>query len=176
MSVTLSETAMNTLLWEAAVMTLVIGLVNMGIGREKVDLRDYGIIILSGALMETIAMAFVIVDKSIFAATVAAAFVLLLWILGIALTVGGTNLYVINHTLWFTGILFALFSAFTAIKLHSVFLTTALGLLVPVTVCGALHGYTGSNACAKAAGICSFIDGFVFLTMAFAGAVGIALP
>jgi hypothetical protein len=176
MAVSLSETAMNTLLWEAAVMTLVIGLVNMGVGRDKINLRDYGIIILSGAIMETIAMAFVITDKNIFASTVAAAFVLLLWILGIALTVGGTNLYLANHALWFTGILFALFSTFTGVKLHLVFLTTALGLLVPLTICGAVHGYTGSEACAKIAGVCSFIDGFVFLTMAFAGAVGIALP
>ena len=175
-SVSLSETAMNTLLWEAAVMTLVIGLVNLGVGKEKVNLKDYGVIILSGAIMETLATGFVILDKNVFAATVAAAFVLLLWILGIALTLGGTNLYLANHALWFTGIFFALISGFTAIKLHLAFLTTALGLLVPLTVCAAIHGYTGNEACGKIAGICSFIDGFVFLTMAFAGAVGIVLP
>jgi len=171
----LSETAMNTLLWEAAVMTLVIGLVNMGVGRDKVNLRDYGVIILSGAIMETLATGFVIADKDIFAATVAAAFVLLLWILGVALTIGGTNLYLANHALWFTGVLFALFTVFAAWK-HLVFLSTALGLLVPLTFCAAIHGYKGSAACAKIAGVCSFIDGFVFLIMAFAGAVGIALP
>ena len=172
----LSETAMNTLLWEAAIMTLVIGLVNMGVGRDKVNLKDYGVIILSGAIMETMATGFVIADKNIFAATVAAAFVLLLWILGVALTLGGTNLYLANHALWLTGILFALFTAFAAWKLHLVFLSLALGLLVPLTWCAAVHGYTGNEACAKIAGVCSFIDGFVFLIMAFAGAVGIALP
>ncbi|MEB3756125.1 MAG: hypothetical protein GSR79_04635 [Desulfurococcales archaeon] len=172
----LSEVAMTTLLWEAAVMTLVIGLVNLGAGKEKINLKDYGVIILSGAIMETLALGYVIADRNVFAGTIAAAFVLLLWILGVSLTIGGTNLYLANHALWFTGILFAAFSIYTGIELHLVFLTTALGLLVPVTICGAIHGYTGNEACAKIAGITSFIDGFVFMTMAFAGAIGVALP
>lgn len=171
----LSQVALNTLLWEAAVMTLVIGLVNIGVGANKTDPKAYGVIILSGAIMETLATAFIIWDENVFGATVAAAFVLLLWMLGIDLIIGG-NPYVISHALWFTGILFAGFTAFTAVKLHMIFLSVALGLLVPVTVGAGVHGYTGSRAAALVAGYASLIDGFVFLVMAFAGAIGVSLP
>jgi len=54
----LAHVAMNTLLWEAAVMLLVIGFVEMGIGKNEP--KDFGVVLLSGAIMETIAMAFVI--------------------------------------------------------------------------------------------------------------------
>ena len=171
----LANTAMNTLFWEAGVMTLVIGLVNIGIGGQKINTKDFGIVILSGAIMETLALGFVIQDAQVFDATVAAAFVLLLWIISIALILGGTNLYVVQHALWFTGILFALFTAYTA--MHGlVFVSIALGLLVPVTVLLAVHGYTGKAYWAKAAGVCSAIDGFVFLSLAFTGAIQVVLP
>lgn len=171
----LANTAMNTLFWEAGVMTLVIGFVNIGIGGNKINPKDFGIVILSGALMENIELGFVIADRSVFQATVAAAFVLLLWMIGIALVLGGTNLYVIQHALWFTGILFAGFAAYTA-TLHAIFITIILALLVPVTVFLSLHGYTGKAVFAKIAGYCSAIDGFLFLILAFTGAIGVVLP
>ncbi|AFZ70583.1 hypothetical protein Calag_0842 [Caldisphaera lagunensis DSM 15908] len=171
----LANTAMNTLFWEAGVMTLIIGFVNIGIGGNKINPKDFGIVILSGALMETLALSFVIEDRAVFDATVAAAFVLLLWMISIALILGGTNLYVIQHALWFTGILFFGFATYTA-YLHLIFITIILYLLVPVTVFLSLHGYTGKAVYAKIAGYCSAIDGFLFLVLAFTGAIGVVLP
>lgn len=79
--------------------------------------------------METLATEFIIWNKNVFGAIVPVAFVLLPWMLGIDLVIGD-NPYVISHTLWFTGILFAGFTASTAVKLHMhmVFLSIALGV------------------------------------------------
>ncbi|ESQ25117.1 MAG: hypothetical protein OSP8Acid_11590 [uncultured Acidilobus sp. OSP8] len=41
-SPSLSEAALNTLLWEAAVMTLVIGFVELNLPKGKNDPRDFG--------------------------------------------------------------------------------------------------------------------------------------
>ncbi|MGC8567305.1 MAG: hypothetical protein ACP5M8_06605 [Caldisphaera sp.] len=171
----LASTAMNTLFWEAGVMTLVIGFVNMGIGGTKNNPKDFGIVILSGAIMETLALAFVIQDAAVFDATVAAAFVLLLWMISIALILGGTNMYIIQHALWFTGIIFAMFATYTAIH-GLIFISVILYFLVPVTVFLSLHGYTGKATYAKIAGIFSALDGFLFLILAFAGSIGYVLP
>ncbi len=169
----LHAVAMNTLLWEAAVVLLVIGFVEMGIGKN--DPKDFGIVLLSAAIMETIAMAFVIAGRDIFGATVAAAFIMLLWFLGFALILGGTNRIAINHAIWFTGVLFAGFSMFTY-NLGLVTLTAALGLLVPVCWLLAASNYTGIHILGKIAGALSFIDGWIFLYMAYAGAVGMHIP
>jgi hypothetical protein len=52
----------------------------------------------------------------------------------------------------------------------------ALGLLVIVTIFLGAAGYTGNAALRKVGAAASLIDAFVFLVMAYAGAVGIALP
>ncbi|MFP3044528.1 MAG: hypothetical protein RXR03_02870 [Thermocladium sp.] len=168
----IAETALNTLFWEAGVMLLVIGSVNLGIGKNEP--RDFGIVILSGAIMETLAMAFVISAGDTMGATIAAAFVLLLWMLGIGLIIG-KNLTAMNHALWFTGIFFALITIETA-KLGLVTLSIALGLLPLVTILLAAAHYAEKPMLAKAAGAISFIDGWIFFIMAYAGAVGLALP
>ncbi|MGC8543489.1 MAG: hypothetical protein ACP5NQ_06075 [Vulcanisaeta sp.] len=170
--VSIDQTALNTLFWEAAVMLLVIGFVNLGIGKNEP--RDFGIVLLSGALMETIAMAFVIVQGNIFGATVAAAFVLLLWMLGIGLLIG-KNLMAMNHALWFTGLFFALITA-ELIRLGVVMLSFAIGLLPIITILLAIAHYLNKTALNRAAGIVSVIDGFAFFVLAFAGAAGIVLP
>jgi hypothetical protein len=170
MSVT--ETALNTLFWEAGVMLLVIGSVNLGIGKNEP--RDFGIVLLSGAIMETIAMVFVISAGNIMGATIAAAFVLLLWMLGIGLIIG-KNLTAMNHALWFTGIFFTLITIETA-KLGLITLSIALGLLSPITILLAATHYAGKPMLAKVAGALSFIDGWIFFVMAYAGAVGLVLP
>ncbi|MGC9179603.1 MAG: hypothetical protein ACP5GZ_05255 [Vulcanisaeta sp.] len=170
--VSVAQTALNTLFWEAAVMLLVIGFVNMGVGKNEP--RDFGIVLLSGALMETIAMAFVIMEGDVFGATVAAAFVLLLWMLGIGLIVG-KNLMAMNHALWFTGIFFALIAA-ELIMLRAVMLSFAIGLLPIITILLAAAHYMNKPVIGKVAGVISIIDGFAFFILAFAGAVGIVLP
>ncbi len=170
----LAHVAMNTLLWEAAVMLLVIGFVEMGIGKNEP--KDFGFVLLTGAIMETIAMCFVIAGGDIFGATVAAAFIVLLWALGLSLTCGGGNRIAINHAVWFTGVLFALFTAFT-LQLGHMTLSAALGLLVLVCFGLSLANYTGKHSIGKIAGALSFIDGWIFLIMAYANATGtIALP
>ncbi|WP_456329112.1 hypothetical protein [Archaeoglobus sp.] len=173
MSENLAHVAMNTLLWEAAVMLLVIGFVEMGIGKNEP--KDFGIVLFSGAIMETIAMVFVILGGDIFGATVAAAFIMLLWFLGIALILGGTNRMAINHAVWFTGVLFLGFTLF-AFQIGHMTLAAALGLLVLVTWLLSLANYTGNHTFGKVAGALSFIDAWIFLAMAYANVVGIALP
>ena len=170
----LAHVAMNTLLWEAAVVLLVIGFVEMGIGKNEP--KDFGIVLLSAAIMETIAMCFVIAGGDIFGATVAAAFIMLLWFLGFALIFGGTNRIAINHAIWFTGVLFLGFTVFTA-SLHLITLTLGLGLLVPICWLLAAANYMGVHTLGKAAGVLSFIDGWIFMAMAFANATHmITLP
>ncbi len=169
----LAHVAMNTLLWEAAVVLLIIGFVEMGIGKNEP--KDFGIVLLSAAIMETIAMVFVILGGDIFGATVAAAFIMLLWFLGFALIFGGTNRIAINHAVWFTGVLFLGFSAFT-FQLGLMTLTAALGLLVPVTWFLAIANYTGKHIFGKIAGALSFIDAWIFLLMAYGNVVGLQLP
>ena len=169
MAANVGHVAMNTLIWEAAVMLFVIGIVEMGIGNNEP--KDFGIVLLSGALMETVAMCFVIASGEMFGATVAAAFVLLLWFLGIALTLGGTNRMAINHSVWFTGVLFLAFTIFVA-QHGMVWLTVALGLLVPITWLLSLANYTGKHALGKIAGFLSFIDGWIFFILALGHVVG----
>ncbi|WP_243665614.1 hypothetical protein [Vulcanisaeta sp. JCM 16159] len=170
--VSIAQTALNTLFWEAAVMLLVIGFVNMGVGKNEP--RDFGIVLLSGALMETIAMAFVIVEGDIFGATVAAAFVLLLWMLGIGLIMG-KNLMAMNHALWFTGLFFALITV-ELIRMGTVMLSFAIGLLPIITILLSIVHYLNKPSIGKVAGVISIIDGFAFFVLAFAGAAGIVLP
>ncbi|MGC9152780.1 MAG: hypothetical protein ACP5GY_03485 [Vulcanisaeta sp.] len=124
--------------------------------------------------METIATAFVIVQGDIFGATVAVAFVLLLWMLGIGLLVS-KNLMAMNHALWFTGLFFALITA-ELIRLGAVMLSFAIGLLPIITILLAIAYYLNKPALNRAAGIISVIDGFAFFVLAFAGAAGIVLP
>ncbi len=174
MAENIAHVAMNTLLWEAAVMLLVIGFVEMGIGKNEP--RDFGIVLLSGAIMETIAMAFVISAGDIFGATVAAAFILLLWFLGIALILGGTNRMAINHTVWFTGVVFLGFTMFT-LQHGLMTLSVAFGLLAPMCWLLSAANYTGIRILGKIAGALSFIDAWIFFAMAFANATGmITLP
>jgi len=171
----MSEVALNTLLWEAAVMTLVIGFVELNLPKGKNDPRDFGWVLLSGALLETIALGFIIADRNVFGATVAAAFILLLWALGLPLAIGGGSRMAVNHAVWFTGLLFLGFTIFAA--QHGLYtLSVALGLLVIVTIFLGAAGYTGNAALRKVGAAASLIDAFVFLVMAYAGAVGIALP
>ncbi|GAB6944395.1 hypothetical protein [Vulcanisaeta sp. JCM 14467] len=170
--VSVAQTALNTLFWEAAVMLLVIGFVNVGVGKNEP--RDFGIVLLSGALMETIAMAFIIMEGDVFGATVAAAFVLLLWMLGIGLIIG-KNLMAMNHALWFTGIFFALITA-ELIAMHAIMLSIAIGLLPIITILLSIAHYMNKPMIGRIAGMVSIIDGFLFFVLAYAGAVGIVLP
>ncbi len=119
-------------------------------------------------------MAFMIMEGNVFGATVAAAFVLLLWMLGIGLIVG-KNLMAMNHALWFTGIFFALITA-ELIMLRAVMLSFAIGLLPIITILLAAAHYMNKPVIGKVAGVISIIDGFAFFILAFAGAVGIVLP
>lgn len=165
--------SMNTLLWEAAIMTVCIGCVDLGWGKN--DPRDLGIVLLAGALLETIALCFVLANGNALDATIAAAFILALWYLGFAMTLGKTNRLVMVHANMLTGLLFFLFTVWAAINAH-VFLAIALGLLVPVLWGGSLAHYTGNPKGAKIAGIAAFVDSFVFTFMAFCGAIGVNLP
>ncbi len=169
----MAHVAMNTLIWEAAVMLWIIGFVELGIGKN--DPKDFGWVLLTGGLMETIALAFLIAAKDMFGATAAAAFILLLWALGAAFVSGDTNRQVQAHAVWFTGFYFLFAAAFLA-KHHLVTLTWAFGLLVPLCWLLSLGSYTGKHVFGKIAGFISLIEGVLFFIIAYCNAVGIHLP
>ena len=128
-----------------------------------------------GTLLETIALGFIIADRNVFGATMAAAFTLLLWAVGLSLAIGGGNRMAVNHAVWFTGLLFLYLTMFAA--QHRLYtLSVALGLLVIATIFLGAAGYTGNATLRKVGAAASLVDAFVFLVMAYAGAVGIALP
>ncbi len=168
----MAHVAMNTLIWEASVMLWVIGFVELGIGEN--DPKDFGWVLLSGALLETIALAFLIAAKDMFGATAAAAFILLLWALGSGILAGG-NRIVQQHAVWWTGIYFLAAGIFLAVH-GIVVVTIAFLLLVPVTWALALGGYTGNHTWSKIGGFLAAIDGIIFLIMAVASAIGYKLP
>lgn len=168
------HTAMNALLWCAAIMTVVIGCVDLGWGNNAP--KDLGIVLLAGALIETVSLVFVIAKGAVFDATIAAAFILVLWYLGAGLVLGGTNRIAMTHGNMLTGLLFLGFAIWAGVGLGKVFLTVALALLVPVLWGGGLAAYWQKPAYAKIGGLCSFVDGFIFALMAFCGAIGLVLP
>jgi len=172
----MSEAALSTLLWGAAVMTLVIGFVELNRLKGKNDPRDFGWVLLSDALLETIALVGFIADGNAFGAIMAAAFTLLLWALGLPLAIGGGNRMAVNHAVWFTGLLFLFLTI--AMAGHGLYtLSMALGLLVIATISLGAAGYTGNATLRKIGAAASLVDAFVFLIMViYAGAVGIALP
>jgi hypothetical protein len=96
-------------------MTLVIDFVELNRLKGKNDPRDFGWVLLSGALLETIALVgFIIADGNAFGAIMAAAFTLLLWALGLPLAIGGGNRMAVNNVVWFTGLLFLFLTIFAA--------------------------------------------------------------
>lgn len=167
------HTAMNALIWEAAIMLICIGCVDLGLGKNEP--RDLGIVLLAGAFLESISLGLVILSGGTLEATIAGAFILVLWYLGGAFALGKTNRTVMIHGNMLTGLLFLLLTIFVG-KQAEVILAIGLGLLVPVLWAGGIAHYAEKPGIAKIAGVCSFVDAFVFLAMAFTGAIGVALP
>lgn len=167
-------TGMNVLLWCAAVVTLIIGCVDMGWGKNEA--KDLGMVLLAAGLLETIALAFMISKGGIFDATVAAAFILVLWYLGMGMVMGGTNRIAMTHGNMLTSLLFLGFAIWAGAVLGKTVLTIALALLVPGLWGGGAAAYLQKPVYGKIGGLCFFVDGAIFALMAFCGAVGIALP
>ncbi len=168
----MAHVALNVLIWEASVVLLTIGFVEMGIGKN--DPKDFAWVLLTGGLMETISLAFLIAAKDAFAATAAAAFIFLLWDLGAGL-ISKTNRVVQTHGVWFTGFYFLCAGIYLG-KEGAFTLTAAFLLLVPVTWLLAFGTYTGKTVYGRVAGCLSAIDGILFFIIAFSGAVGYHLP
>ena len=168
----MAHVAMNTLIWEASVMLWVIGFVELGIGKN--DPKDFGWVLLSGALLETIALAFLIAADDMFGATAAAAFILLLWALGSGILAGG-NRIVQQHAVWWTGIYFLIAGIFLAAH-GVVVISIGFLLLVPITWLLAAGGYSGNHTWSKVGGFLSAIDGIIFLIIAVSTALGYKLP
>ncbi len=164
--------ALNALIWEASIVLLTIGFVELGIGKN--DPKDFAWVLLTGGLMESLSLAFLVADKNMFGATAAAAFIFLLWDLGAGI-LSGTNRMAQNHGIWFTGFYFLFAGLFLAIH-KEIVLTIAFLLLVPVTWLLALGNYTGKSGFGKVAGFFSAVDAIVFFIIAFSGAVNFHLP
>ncbi len=168
----MEHVAMNTLIWEAAVVLWIIGFVEMGIGKNKP--RDFGWVLVTGGLMETIALAFLIAAGDMFGATAAAAFILLLWILGAPLVMNEEPSQIQTHAMWFTGFYFLCAAIF--LGSHGlIWLTVAFGLLVPLLWFLAIATYTGKHGFAKVAGLISAVDGIIFFIIAFSTSIGVHL-
>ncbi|MGC9258033.1 hypothetical protein [Desulfurella sp.] len=165
--------AMNTLLWEAAVVLWVIGMMDLGVSKRH-DVKDFGYILLTAAIMETIAMMFVIASGNIFGATAAAAFVFLLWALAFGL-LNGTNRVVTYHAVLLTSFYFTGATIYLASK-GALFLTAMFGLLVPITLLLALASYTEKHSLGRIAGGFSAIDGILFFIYSLCSAIGYQLP
>jgi succinate-acetate transporter protein len=170
----MGHVAMNTLIWDAAVVLWIIGLVEMGVDKRH-ELKDFGYVLLTGAIMETIAMLFVIASGNMFGATAAAAFIFLLWALAFGV-ITGTNRAVTNHAVWFTGVYFLLATIFLLKHGQPITLVLMFGLLVPITFLLSLANYTGNHGMAKFAGLLSAIDGILFFAWAAGSAMGYKLP
>jgi hypothetical protein len=165
---------MTTLLWEAAIMLIVIGCVDLGLGAAKNHPRDMGIVLLCGAILETIALGFVIAGEAYLDALIAAAFILVLWYLGLGLIIG-ENRFVMQHANVFTGVLFTAIAIYCGIQ-GEIMLTVALAFLVPVLWASAASTYWEKPSIAKIGGGFAFIDAFIFLAMAFCNGINFALP
>ncbi len=169
-------TAFSTLFWEASIVLGSIGMMELGIGKN--DPKDFGYVFLTGGLMETISMVFMIAQGDAFGATAAAAFIFLLWAIGIAL-VTGTNRMLFNFALWWTGVYFIFAGIFT-FQHHLVWLTALFWILTIDTVLLAIRGYGGertwANGLAKLIGIFCSATAIILFVMAFAGAIGYQLP
>ncbi|MGE4546260.1 MAG: hypothetical protein AB7E28_00635 [Desulfurella sp.] len=165
--------AMNTLLWEAAVVLWVIGMMDLGVSKRH-DVKDFGYVLLTAAIMETIAMVFVIISGNIFGATAAAAFVFLLWALALGL-LNGTNRVVTYHAVFLTSFYF-LGSTLFLISKGAVFLSFMFGLLVPITFLLSLASYTEKHSLGKIAGGLSALDGLLFFIYSLSSALGYTLP
>jgi len=168
----MGHVAMNALIWEASIVLLTIGFVEMGIGKN--DPKDFAWVLLTGALMESVSLAFLIAAQDAFGATAAAAFIFLLWDLSAGI-LSGTNRIVQTHGVWFTGFYFLCAGIYLAIHGHVV-VTIAFLLLVPVTWFLAIATYTGKTGFGKIAGFLSAADAVVFFIIAFCGAIHFKLP
>ncbi|HKJ10509.1 MAG TPA: hypothetical protein VKA76_15590 [Gammaproteobacteria bacterium] len=168
----MGHVALTALIWEASVVLLTIGFVEMGIGKN--DPKDFAFVLLTGAILESISLAILIAAKDMFGAIAAAAFIFLLWDLG-AGVFAKTNRVVQAHGVWFTGVYFLCAGIYLA--MHGVIITSiAFLLLVPVTWLLAIGTYTGKAAFGKLGGFFSAVDAVVFFIIAFAGAIGRPLP
>ncbi|MGC8719226.1 MAG: hypothetical protein ACP5TY_04365 [Thermodesulforhabdaceae bacterium] len=165
--------AMNTLIWEAAVVLWIIGMMDLGVS-SKHEAKDFGYILLTAAIMETLAMLFVIAAGNMFGATAAAAFVFLLWALAFGL-INGTNRFLTTHAVLLTCFYFLGATIFLA-KKGAIFLTIMFGLLVPITFFIVMANYTGKRGWGKLAGLLSAIDGIIFGIYALWSAMGYKLP
>jgi hypothetical protein len=171
----LVHTAMTTLLWEATVMLVVIGCVDLGLGGAKNRPKDMGIVLLCGAILETLALAFVINGEAYFDALIASAFILVLWYLGLGLIIG-ENRFAMQHANVFTGVLFTAIAIYCGAILGEVVLTIGLAFLPPVLWASAASAYLGKPSIAKIGGGFAFIDAFVFFALAFCNGINFVLP
>ena len=168
--------AFAALFWEASVVLWAIGFMELKIGNS--DPKDFGIILLTAGLMETISLVFLIVSKDAFGAVAAGAFIFLLWALGAHL-VFGSNGKLLSHAVWWTGVYFLLAGFFTIHhKLYS--LTALFWVLVIVTFSISLRSYGEGkgwgNFFGAIAGIFSFITAILLFALAFSYAIGTPLP
>ncbi|WP_069807252.1 hypothetical protein [Vulcanisaeta thermophila] len=152
-------------------MLITVGAVNMGLGKN--ELKDFGIVFMSGAIFLLVGTILDALAGSPLAAAATAVFDLLLWMIGIAATIGGTNLYAMNHGLLYAGIFFIYVTALAALT-KQLLLALALAFLAIQVLTAAAAGYRNSPRLRWISGLLALIDGALFLILA--SIVALALP
>ncbi len=155
-------------------MLITVGGVNMNIGKKN-EPRDLGIVFISGGIMLLIGTLFDVLAGDALAAAATAVFDALLWMIGIAATIGKSNLFAMNHVLLYSGIYFLFVTALAGLT-GQILLALALLFLSLQVLTAAIAGYRASARLHWTSGLLAIIDGALFLILGAVVSLGIPPP
>ncbi|WP_054857372.1 hypothetical protein [Vulcanisaeta sp. JCM 16159] len=162
-------------------MLITVGGVNMNIGKKN-EPRDLGIVFLSGAIMLLIGVLFDVMSctsptnlPAILSSAATAVFDAILWAIGIALTVGKSNLFAMNHLLLYSGIYFLYVTVMAGLG-NQILLSLALLFLALQVLTAAIAGYKLNARLQWISGLLAMIDGVLFLILGIVVSLGIPQP
>jgi hypothetical protein len=155
-------------------MLITVGGVNMNIGGKN-EPRDLGIVFISGAIMLLIGVLFNVLAGSALAAAATSVFDAILWMIGIAATIGKSNLFAMNHALLYSGIYFLFVTALAGLT-GQILLALALLLLAIQVITASLAGYRASARLQWTSGLLAMIDGALFLILGIVVSLEIPPP
>ncbi|MFB6471051.1 MAG: hypothetical protein TU36_007475 [Vulcanisaeta sp. AZ3] len=155
-------------------MLITVGGVNMNIGKKN-EPRDLGIVFISGAIMLLIGVLFNAMAGAALNAAATSVFDAILWMIGIAATIGRSNLFAMNHVLLYSGIYFLIVTVLAGLT-GQILLAFALVFLALQVITAALAGYRMSARLHWTSGLLAIIDGALFLVLSVVVALGIPPP
>ena len=155
-------------------MLITVGGVNMNLGKKN-EPRDLGIVFMSGGIMLLIGTLFDVMAGNPLSAAATAVFDAILWMIGIAATIGKSNLFAMNHVLLYSGIYF-LFVMVLAGLTGQILLSLALLFLAFQVLTAAIAGYKESARWHWISGLLALIDGVLFLILGAVVSLGVPPP